>query len=227
MRTGRRRIVGALAAVAVSLMPSMVGAHARGEWVRTARVVPTSVPMVRVCAGLTHASLPPLPAGYKRYISRDLPYSVGYPGTWTVYRAIMRDPQGHRTPGIYYDVDGFYDAHLPAHLSIRGEPLLPAIGLDADSYTKAVLLDLWRARSYAPGFALTVRRIGTMTVDGTRANLVVFIEDQNGEEFRTTQAIWVAGGEGWQVGVNTPAVQKAPVLPTLRPVLGTFRQCAS
>ncbi len=227
MRTGRRRIVGALAAVSVSLMPGMVGAHARGEWAQPARVARPSVPTVRVCAGPTPVPLPPLPVGYKRYTSRDLPYSVGYPAGWIANGSSTRDPQGHFLYGpTPYDEDAFISLRLHAGILVRGEALPPAIELDTDGYAKVALLDLSRRHATDPSFAYTARRAGTISVDGTRAELIVVAEKQSGYNLIETLAVWVARDEGWQVDANTPTPQKEPLLPTLRLVLGTFRQCA-
>jgi len=213
--------------VAVSLMPGMGGAHAREEWGQPARVARPSVPTVRVCAGPTPAPLPPLPAGYKRYISRDLPYSVGYPSEWTADGSSTRDPRGHFLYGpTSYDEDTFTSLRLHASILVRGESLPPAIGLDTDSFTKVVLLDLSRQHAYDSSFAYTARRVGTISVDGTRADLLVVMVTQSGYKLVEMRAVWVARDEGWQVEVNALVVQEEPVLPTLRSVLGTFRQCA-
>ncbi len=149
--------------------------------------------MARVCADPTRTSLPPSPAGYKRYTSRDLPYSVGYPPGWTADGSTTRDPQGHFLDGpTSYDEDAFISLRLQAGILVRGESLPPEIGLDTDSFTKVVLLDFSRRHANDSIFAYAARRAGTLSVDGTRADLIVVAEKQSGYNLSETLAVWVA-----------------------------------
>ena len=163
----------------------------------------------------------PLPPGFRRYSSKVLPYSIGYPPGWEAQGSIFGPIK--RPNGIYYDADS-YGKRKVGSIVVRGEMLPPGSLLDSAAYREVAMLELQRGASDA-SFRYTAQRLGTIGVDGGTAYLLDVTRGTGTEMVHYTQALWVGRGKGWQAGVSTAgrATAHAALIPLLKAMLGTFR----
>ena len=163
-----------------------------------------------------------LPAGYHAYSSRVLPYTIGYAPGWKAEGSVWGSMK--RPKGEYFDGDIFGRSPIGT-ISVYAEQLPQGSLLTSQAYAEVALLDLQRARE-SGGDVFSVRRLGTIAIDGTTAYLLDITQGTGSDALESTRALWVAHGRGWWASLTTVQVGAGHFVyvPVLETMLRTFRE---
>jgi hypothetical protein len=163
-----------------------------------------------------------LPAGYRVFSSRVLPYTIGYAPGWKAEGSVWGSMK--RPKGEYFDGDIFGRTPIGT-ISVYAEHLPQGSLLTSQAYTEVALLDLQRARE-SGGNVFSVRRLGAIAIDGTTAYLLDLTQGTGSDALESTRALWVAHGRGWWASLTTVQIGAGHYVyvPVLETMLRTFRE---
>lgn len=151
-----------------------------------------------------------LPEGFRRFVSRTYPYTIGRPGAWTVQANVS---------GGSLRLDQFVRRGQPLALVNVGVETLPeGLDLTSEQYLQAAIRQLRQAG------ATSIRRAGTTTVAGNEAYRLAWqLRDRDRGQLRVTQTAFVEGDRAWIISLITAPGVHNELRPTYEQMLETFQ----